>query len=106
MSYELVPSPHEARASLRYWEERLHRLPRHKRKARREARERVAHWEREVVAAERAARAQPLTVARVLALAGWRPNAAKRVAVRLTVAAGAAMTAGAAATVAVLDAIV
>lgn len=105
MSHELVSDPVEARSSLRYWEERLHKLPVHRRRARREARERVAHWEREVVAAERATRAQSLTVARALALAGWRPNAFKRLVLRVAVAATAACTAGLAAFAAAVEAV-
>lgn len=104
MPYELLASPDDARASLRYWEERLRKLPAHRLRARREARERVAHWEREVVAAERAIRA-PLTVSRALALAGWRPNALRRLVVKVTVAAAAACTAGLAAFAAAVEAV-
>jgi hypothetical protein len=46
------PAPADARESLVYWRERLERLPRRRRAARREARQMVLAWEQRVRAAE------------------------------------------------------
>ena len=46
------PSSHDARESLVYWRERLERLPRRRRAARREARAMVIAWEERVRRAE------------------------------------------------------
>jgi hypothetical protein len=46
------PSSHDARESLVYWSERLERLPRRRRAARREARAMVVAWEARVRHAE------------------------------------------------------
>jgi hypothetical protein len=48
----LAPSPADARESLEYWRERLERMPRRRRAARREARAMVLSWEQRVRAAE------------------------------------------------------
>lgn len=46
------PAPAEARESLAYWRDRLERLPRRRRAARREARTMVLVWERRLRGAE------------------------------------------------------
>ncbi len=46
------PAPGDARDSLVYWRERLERLPRRRRTARREARAMVVSWEQRVRTAE------------------------------------------------------
>ena len=47
-----MPALVEARESLSYWENRLHALPRHSVRARREAREMAARWRARVKEAE------------------------------------------------------
>jgi hypothetical protein len=47
-----APPLHEAREALAYWEGRLERLPRHRLRARREARDMTARWRSRVRQAE------------------------------------------------------